>query len=78
MTDMSETRTIRQITAPQQHSLLSAALAFPFFVAQALGKLMTARARQSPSTHAHSRAERALMKQRLQEESRRKVDRLMM
>lgn len=78
MTDMSETRTIRNLTVPQQRSLRSDVLSFPFYIAQVLWALMTAGARRPASRNALSGAERALMKQRLQEESRRKVDRLMM
>lgn len=78
MTDMSETQTIRHLTVPQQRSLLSAVLAIPLHSAQALGALMTAGAHRPTPSNAPSRTERALMKQRLHEEARRKVDRLMM
>lgn len=78
MTDMPDNRAIRNLHAAQPRSLLFAALTSPLDMAETLWKLMTRDARLPMPTNARSRAERALLAERLRDESRRKVDRLMM
>ncbi|MEC3862461.1 hypothetical protein VK792_14305 [Mesobacterium sp. TK19101] len=78
MTDLSDPRALRSPVEAHQRSQLSATPIFPLYVTEALWKLMSMSARRLMSSNARTRAERALLAQRMRETSRRKVDRLMM